>query len=362
MDRLEKAIACTLHSIPGLGNRTIWKIKNHFGSFKAFYQADNYTLHASFLDKPIINAILKKRDTDPELCLQEYEKHGVNIVCWDEPLYPPNLRHISNPPYTLYYQGDLEITRLPCLAIVGSRTATNYGRITAYKLAHELAASGMVIVSGLARGIDSEAHRGALQGGKTIAVLGCGLDIIYPRENKNLYKEIINSGVVISEFPLKTRPEPSNFPMRNRIISGLSKGVVVVEAKEKSGALITADYALEQGRDVFAVPGPINSKTSVGPNNLIKQGAKLITGIEDILEEYYDINQITGLVSQGQLPFYNYNEQEKLVLDVIAHHSLHFDEVLRTTGLNIGALSTLLFKLEMEGIIKSLPGNYYVRL
>ena len=212
----------------------------------------------------------------------------------------------------------------------------------------------------MARGIDSEAHRGALEAGKTIAILGSGLNVIYPPENRKLFEEIMASGLVISEFPLYTHPEPLNFPLRNRIISGLGRGVVVVEAKEKSGALITADFALEQGRDVFAVPGPINSKTSAGPNNLIKQGAILVTGIEDILEEYYDINYTPETLQQNRLLLLDDNE--KLILKKLAHESLHFDELIQNCGLEIGTLSTALFKLEIEGIIKSLPGNYYVRI
>lgn len=361
MDRLEKAILCTIHSIPGLGNRSLWKIIQYFGSFKAFYEADSKTLYSSFIDASIIEAVLEKRkSSSPETLVEEYGARDINIVCWNEPLYPQYLKNISNPPMVLYYRGDITITSQPCFAIVGSRIATTYGKNIAEKLARELASLNIIIVSGMARGIDSAAHRGALESGKTIAILGSAHNVIYPPENHKLYQEIIASGAVISEFPLNTPPEPHNFPMRNRIISGLCRGVLVVEAKEKSGALITTDFALEQGRDVFAVPGPINSKTSAGPNNLIKQGAKLITGIEDIVEEYYDINRMPGTLRQEHLLLLDDNEN--LVIEYMAHQSLHFDELLQGTGLEIGALSAILFKLEFEGIIKSLPGNYYVRI
>ena len=360
MDRLEKAILCTIHSIPGLGNRSLWKIMDEFGSFKKFFEADRKTLYASFLKPDIIDNLLEKRKSSPEILMEEYRSLDIEIVTWDESLYPHSLRNISNPPVILYYRGDIELAGQICLAMVGSRAASVYGRNVARKLARELAESGIVIVSGLARGIDSEAHQGALETGKTIAVLGSALNIIYPPENRKLVEEIIAGGAVISEFPLHTHPEPSNFPLRNRIISGLCRGVIVVEGKEKSGALITADFALEQGRDVFAVPGPINSKTSAGPNNLIKQGAKLITGIEDILEEYYDINRTLGTLRQDRLLLLDDNE--KLVLEQLAHESLHFDELIQGSGLEIGTLSTILFKLEFEGIIKSLPGNYYVKI
>lgn len=360
MDRLEKAILCTIHSIPGLGNRSLWKIMDTFGSFQKFFEADSKTLYASFLKPEIIDNLLEKRKGSPEILMEEYRSQDIEIVTWDESLYPHNLRNISNPPVILYYRGDIEVAGQICLAVVGSRAASVYGRNVARRLAKELAESGIVIVSGMARGIDSEAHRGALETGKTIAVMGSALNVIYPPENRKLFQEIVASGVVISEFPLHTHPEPVNFPLRNRIISGLSRGVVVVEGKEKSGALITADFALEQGRDVFAVPGPINSKTSAGPNNLIKQGAILVTGIEDILEEYYDINHTPGTLRQDRLLLLDDNE--KLVLEQLAHESLHFDQLIQTCGLEIGTLSTVLFKLEFEGIIKSLPGNYYVRI
>lgn len=360
MDRLEKAIICNLHSIPGLGSRSMFKIKESFGSFQAFYRADRSTLYSSCVDPAVVEAVLVNRKISPERLMDEYQSHHISIVSWDETIYPKHLKNISNPPYVLYYRGDLDLTNSPCLGIVGSRAATLYGKTTAHKLAKELAAAGMVIVSGMARGIDSEAHRGALEGGKTIAVLGSGLDVIYPPENHGLYRDILASGVIISELPLHTKPEPHNFPLRNRIISGLSRGILVIEAKEKSGALITADFALEQGRDVFALPGPVNSKTSFGPNNLIKQGAKLITGIEDILEEYYDINHTPGKAEQGTLALLDDNE--KRIVELLVNNSLHFDEVLQDTGLDIGLASTLLLKLELEGIIKSLPGNYYVRI
>ena len=361
MDRREKAILCTIHSIPGLGNRSLWKIMDSFGSFQKFFEADHKTLYASsFLKPEIIDNLLEKRKSSPETLMEAYHSEGIEMVTWDESLYPHNLRNISNPPVILYYRGDIELTGQVCLAVVGSRAASVYGRNVARKLARELAEAGIVIVSGMARGIDSEAHQGALEAGKTIAILGSALNVIYPPENRKLFQEIIVRGAVISEFPLHTHPEPLNFPLRNRIISGLSRGVVVVEGKEKSGALITADFALEQGRDVFAVPGPINSKTSAGPNNLIKQGAILITGIEDILEEYYDINRTPETLKQDRLLLLDDNE--KLVLELLAHESLHFDELIQGSGLEIGTISAILFKLEFEGIIKSLPGNYYVRI
>jgi DNA processing protein len=243
---------------------------------------------------------------------------------------------------------------------VGSRAATVYGKNVARKIARELVGHGIVVVSGMARGIDTEAHLGAIEGqGKTVAVLGSGLDIVYPRENKVLMNSMENNGAVLTEYSLGTPPEAGNFPMRNRIIAGLCRGVVLVEAKIRSGALITVDYALEQGKDVFAVPGPINSRNSEGPHSLIKQGAKLITCSEDIMEEY---SLIFEKPSQEVCNLPVLNDLEALIINCIGYSPCHFDQLLKDTQLDTGVLSTALLQLEFEGIVKSLPGNYYVKV
>jgi len=362
MDNLEKAILCTLHSINGIGNKRLWKIKNTFGSFKACYEADINRLY-SCLPPDCVEIIKKKKSIDPLKYLEKITADGINIVSIEEDEYPRSLRTISNPPYLLYYKGSLEPAAGVCIAVVGSRTATPYGIDQSKILGRELARQGITVVSGMARGIDTGAHRGALNGkGKTLAVLGSGLNVIYPKENAKIFEEITMSGAVISEFPLDTRPEPGNFPMRNRIISGLSRGVVVVEAKQRSGALITADFALEQGRDVFAIPGPVSSKTSEGTNNLIKQGAKLISGIEDILEEYYDITPRTGPKNNDRDEPLALDRDERIIIQCMGYDPQHFDEIIANTKLDIGSLSTFLLKLEFKGIVKSLPGNYYVKI
>lgn len=361
MDQKEKTFLCTLHCVNGIGTKSLWKIKEVFGSFQACYEASNHQLQASFLAKDVVDSIVDIRSSDPEVSFNRMVADGIKTVTWDEDAYPAMLRHISNPPYILYYRGQIEYLYSPTIALIGSRLASYYGKNTARKLGRELAARGITVVSGLARGIDSEAHRGALEAGYTVAVLGCGLDIIYPPEHEKLYSEITASGAIISEFPRHTGPEPGNFPMRNRIISGLCRGIVVVEAQEKSGALITADFALEQGRDVFAVPGPINSKTSVGTNNLIKQGAKLVAGCQDITEEYSDLvdsNEPVPL-EQGGLPFLTAEENQ--IIEAMGNDPGHFDYLLDKTGFNIGQLSTLLLQLELRGIIRGLPGNYYIK-
>jgi len=362
MNKTELAIICFFHNMTGLGNRTMWKIKDEFGSFQNCFEADRSTLQRSSLSSPLIEHIITSRgNTDPLAALEEIYGNDVMVSCVEEDNYPLLLRTIFDPPYIFYYRGELEILNEFCLAVVGSRMATNYGKVQARRFGDELSRQGIVVVSGMARGIDTEAHRGALEaGGRTAAVLGSGLDIIYPPENAKLYNEIKKTGIVLSEFPLHTHPEPGNFPVRNRIISGLCHGVIVVEAQKKSGALITADCALEQGRDVFAIPGPISSKNSVGTNYLIKQGACLVGGIEDILDEY-GMNEKDP--SQGELIF-GLDEDELSVLSNLDYEAVHFDVLMKKTAsrFNIALLNTLLLKMELKGIIKAMPGNYYVKL
>jgi len=360
MDYKEKAFLCSLHEVNGIGSKSLWKIKEVFGSFQACYEANMRDLHASFLAEDVINSIITLRNSDPLADLNQMAAAGIESITWEEDAYPAMLRHISNPPYILYYRGRIDCLDDPAIAVIGSRLASYYGKNTARKLGRELAARGITVVSGLARGIDSEAHRGALEAGKTVAVLGCGLDVVYPPENDKLYSEIAGNGALISEFPMRTRPEPGNFPMRNRIISGLCRCIVVVEAQEKSGALITADFALEQGRDVFAVPGPINSKTSAGTNNLIKQGAKLITCCEDIIEDYSDLSQ-PAAQSMEQADLYFLTAEENRIIEAMGSDPNHFDYLLNISGFDFGQLSTLLLQLELRGIIRALPGNYYIK-
>jgi len=360
MDNMELAALCHLHTINGIGNRTLQLIKNRFGRFDACYEAGSSLLYKHLT--PEIASLIIDSKTKKQNALDRIREDGFEVLCIEDEEYPLLLQTIPNAPYLLYYRGEANILNQFCLAIVGARAATLYGKNSALKLGEELAARGIAITSGLARGIDTEAHRGALNvGGKTIAVLGSGLNVIYPRENTRLFNEIAESGIVISEFPLDTHPEPGNFPMRNRIISGLSRGVVVVEAREKSGALITADFALEQGRDVFALPGPVTSKTSIGPNRLIQQGAKLIITVQDILEDYCweGFSKSSDPVQQEilfALP------EEDSILQWINYEGTHIDEIIQISGLNIGEISTQLIKYELQGIIASIPGNYYVRL
>ncbi|MEQ8200161.1 MAG: DNA-processing protein DprA [Syntrophomonadaceae bacterium] len=363
MERMEIASLCFLHSIPGVGHRTLASIKQQVGSFQACLEGGASLWHQCSLPAAVCTGIAGARqDDNPASLYERLRGDGIDVCCLEDDKYPDMLRAIYDPPYLIYYKGSIDILDEFCLAVVGSRVATSYGKSQAFRFGRELAGQGIVVVSGMARGIDTEAHRGALEaGGKTAAVLGSGIDVIYPRENQKLYHRIAENGIVISEFAPGTRPEPGNFPARNRTISGLSNGVLVVEAKQRSGALITVDYALEQGREVFALPGPINSQNSAGTNNLIKQGACLVDCLEDILREYGMGEAVHPAAEQGRLPFAG-DSDEAAVLEAMDHGTINFDQLIHLCGLGSGRLNTALLKLELEGIIRAMPGNYYVKV
>jgi DNA processing protein len=304
------------------------------------------------------------------------QQAGVSIITVQDPLYPPRLACIYDNPAYLYVKGSLRDDDIN-IAFVGSRTASAHGLFTTERLCRELALRGATIVSGMARGIDSAAHRGALAGrGRTIAVLGCGLDVIYPPENEKLFSDIAASGAVLSEFPFGSPPNAPNFPARNRIISGLSLGVVVVEAGEKSGSLITARIALEQGREVFAVPGSIDVSGSRGTNKLIKQGAKLIENIDDILEEILPQAgrmpapvkaDTSGHDTAGRreklepAPDKTLTENEKTLWQIISQKPVHVDQIITSTGRTAAEVLSSLLSLELKGVIEQKPGKLYVR-
>jgi DNA processing protein len=291
----------------------------------------------------------------------------MTALALNDELYPQLLKEIYDPPPVLYLQGDVAaLNRQPAIAVVGSRRCSTYGRNATEMLASELATRGVTIISGLARGIDTAAHKAALTAkGKTVAVLGNGLDQVYPRENKDLAAEITNNGAVISELPLGAPPLPQNFPFRNRIISGLCLGVLIVEAAERSGSLITARMALEQGRDVFAVPGNITSGNSFGPNYLIKDGAKLVQSWRDIVEELPTHWKATLLVEnsaslQPELPLFSAAEEQIYhLLDL--DEPRHIDQLSGKSGLAIGEVLSTLLSLEIKDWVKQLPGKNFVR-
>ena len=286
------------------------------------------------------------------------EAAGVRIVDFLSEEYPKVLLEIPDPPPFLYVRGSLASIE-PALAIVGSRRASTYGMMTTSRLAGELAENGVTIVSGMARGVDTAAHRGALNhGGRSVGVLGSGIDVVYPMENKLLFTEMASSGAIISEFPMGTLPLAENFPRRNRIISGLSRGVLVVEAAEKSGSLITAEYALEQGREVFAVPGNINFSSSRGANRLIKQGAKLVDSVEDILEEL-PRRPCPNASNTSRSPEFNLTPREAEVYTLLAGSPLHIDDIIVKSGLTVADVSAILLRLELKGAVMQLPGKNF---
>lgn len=362
MDILEKACMIQIHSLPGMGSKGLALLKGAFGSFQTAWQADSRVLLKVLADQGLVEDMARaKKTVNIARYGEELSQHPLEVVTRDDPGYPAALKNIAQPPFLIYYRGALDCLQQFCIAVVGSRRPTSYGRRTARSLGRELARRQVTVVSGLARGIDGEAHRGALdEQGFTVGVLGSGIDVLYPREHRQLADQICQQGAVISEFPPGTPPETRNFPRRNRIISGLSRGVVVVEAGRRSGALITADFALEQGRDVFAVPGMIDSENSTGTNRLIQQGAKLLIGIEDIMEEYPALPPLENQeLQQPELLMLDRNEQE--VLQYISYQPVHIDELLVRANMGIGTLSTLLLKLELSGLVCSLPGKYYVK-
>ncbi|MDD2654939.1 MAG: DNA-processing protein DprA [Candidatus Omnitrophica bacterium] len=363
----EKEALIAINTVSGIGSIKLKRLIDHFGSAEKIFSSSKKELAAlSGISEKIAQDILKASDAK---ALKEEEdlikKHNVKIISILDNDYPVNLKNIPDPPPVLYVKGDIIPQDDFAIAIVGSRRASFYGLSTAEDFAQKLASVGITIISGLARGIDSSAHRGALKAkARTIAVLGSGLASIYPPENKMLSDEISRSGAVVSEFPMKIKPLAYNFPRRNRIISGLSLGVVVVEASRNSGALITADNALEQGREVFAVPGKVDSATSFGTNLLIKQGAKLASSIEDIIEELKLCfkNRIKEIENKTRLTEdYSLSDIESKLFGAISDVPKHIDEIAQESGLNIDSTLSMLIHMELRHIIRQLPGKLFVR-
>lgn len=369
-----------LNMVRGIGPRLANQLLREFGSPANVFSASRKALEKQGLKLETIlelhaGEVLARAGAE----IERLEPLGIELVTLDDPRYPSLLREIHDPPLVLYARGEwLEAAARPCLAVVGSRRSSSYGVNAALSLARELAASGLTIVSGLARGIDAAAHRGALEaGGKTIAVVGTGLDTTYPAEHRKLGEEIINSGAIVSEFPLGTPPLPQNFPYRNRVLSGLSFGVLIIEAAEHSGSLITARLAAEQGRDVYAVPGNITSQTSFGPNYLIKDGAKLIQCGRDVLEELPPSirDQISGatpplthtttsLTMPGQTPIEvaTLSAAERTVLELLSPDvPSHIDQLLIASRLSSPEMMNALLGLEMKDRITQLPGKSFLR-
>lgn len=355
----ERAYRVALYGVEGIGPHRFPLLIKYFGSAKKAWSAPVKELQEIGLPKAAIENLLQRRQgMTPRVYFRELKKQGVGLYFFGEKDYPVRLAEINNPPQILYVKGKILPEDELALAIVGTRRITPYGRQITENLTQDLVAQGLTIVSGMARGVDSTAHKAALQmGGRTIAVLGCGLDICYPPENKGLMEEIVKHGAVVSEFPLGYPALRQNFPARNRIISGLSLGVLVTEGAEKSGTKITAKWAADQGREVFAVPGPITSKMSQGPADLIKLGAKLVANVNDILEE---LNLETRKGQQKAKKVLPESPLEEKILAVLSETPIHIDEIVRQTGLLTTKVSSALSLMEMKGKVRNLGGMLYV--
>jgi len=345
--------------IPRIGRVKISQLESYFGNLEHAWQANPADLKQAGLDSSSVNAIAHWR---PRISLdEEMEKlarYGIKVLTFRDPDYPSRLKEIYDYPPILYVRGSFLPQDEWCLAVVGTRRATVYGRQVTEEIVADLARSKITIVSGLAKGIDSIAHHSALEaGGRTIAVFASGLDTVYPAENVSLARTIIQQGALISEYPLGTRPKADNFPRRNRIMSGLSLGVLVVEADETSGAMITAHLALEQNREVFAVPGSILSPASRGTNHLIQEGAKLVRDYTDILEEL----NLTAVAQQMEIKeVIPASNTEALLLRQLSAEPTHIDEVCRSSGLPIAEVSSTLAMMELKGLVKQVGTMNYV--
>jgi DNA processing protein len=368
----------SLNMTPGVGPRKATQLLERFGSAESVFHATRSELESLRLKAETIESILKREFHEKAVDeLKKVRDLGGDVLILDDGSYPSLLREIADPPITLYVKGDWQACfEAPCIGVIGSRKCSTYGENASESLARDLAEQGVCIVSGFARGIDTAAHRGAIRGkGKTIAVLGTGIDQIYPKENKKLAAEILASGgAVVSQFPLETPPLKENFPYRNRIISGLSYGVLLVEASERSGSLITARLAMEQNREVLAVPGNITSRNSFGTNYLIKSGAKLVQQWQDVASELpqeisarilppkLDEKTTAENPAQPELAPANLSGNERKIWQMLsADEPVPLDSLLDASGLSFGDLNSSLVGLDLKDLIRTLPGNFYAR-
>ena len=353
----------------GIGHSVVKILSARYGSAEEIFRAPEREL-ASIEGVPPRSVEAIKAFSDWEIVDAELEKLSgsrYGILPLNDPEYPSQLYNIHSPPPCLLTLGKVLPADDAAIAIVGSRLPDKYGRTVTETLAGELAALGITIVSGMARGIDSAAHEAALKrGGRTIAVLGSGIDVVYPRENEELYEAIAENGAILSEFLTGTAPLPQNFPRRNRVVSGLSLGVVVVQASEKSGSLISASFALEQNREVFAVPGNVDRKLSKGPNYLIKRGAKLVETVDDILGEVGALRGFGGrapreVESETEAAPPSVTGPDKTVYDALGRDPIHVDEIIRLTGLDTPSVLSVLLSLELGGYALQFPGKFFSR-
>jgi DNA processing protein len=362
-----------LRLTPGLGARLAAKLLRHFGSPEEIFRASLTELEACQLPVAAAQATFSKaafRDAEKELA--QVRKAGCHLIHWEESEYPKRLLEIYDPPPLLYVRGNEQVLNRYTISIVGTRRPTPYGNQIAERLARDLAEHGLIVASGLARGIDSSAHRGACAAsrGGTIGVLGSGIDVVYPKENRKLFEEVEKRGAIITEFPMGTYPAPENFPVRNRMVAGMALGVIVVQGAQYSGSLITSRLAMEFGREVYGVPGNVTEPVSFAPNQLIKQGAKLVVGWEDVVEELpTEIRaelfpvEATSQEERASLFEANLSPIEKRLFDLIRiEEAIHVDELVETTGLSSSETLAALCEMEMRGIIRQMPGKQFVRV
>lgn len=353
-----------LKMIPNLGNITYRRLLDRFGDPTAVFNAKlQELLKVEGIRAETAKSIVSKQwEGDPQKELHIIKRIGARLITMLEPSYPMALKQIYDPPPLLYLKGkDLPIEKA-MVAVVGSRNPSHYGLKVTREICRGLALRNIAVVSGMATGIDAAAHWGCLSvKGSTIAVLGSGIDVIYPSSNVKLYHHIAEKGSVITEFPLGTSPEGKNFPIRNRIISGLSRGVVVVEASLKSGSLITASLALEQGREVFAVPGSIESFKSTGTHLLIKQGARLVENADDILEDLGESFSSSEHVLAPKKPTAPpLEEDERLIFTILSAYPIHIDHIVRSSAFDSAKVASILTGLELKGLVKQLPGKMFI--
>lgn len=354
----DKGYWIAFNKVPGIGPARLAALLEVCGTPEAAWRASIQQLQAAHLDRRTLESLLlARRQLDPEKESQRAQQAGVQVLTWADADYPESLRQIESAPPVLYVRGKLLPDDSLAVALVGTRRASAYGREVAHRLGGELARNRVTVVSGLALGIDAVAHKAALDaGGRTLAVLGSGVDQVYPLQHRQLAQAIAENGAVVSEYPLGTRPEASNFPPRNRIISGLSRAVVIVEAGLRSGALITANFAADQGREVFAVPGNILSPGSAGCNDLIRQGATPLLAATDLLEF---LNLTTWNAQQSARQLVPPDPLEERLLDYLSGEPAHIDELVRLSAMSAPQVSSLLTIMELKGMVRqSTPLNY----
>ncbi|MCM8820632.1 MAG: DNA-processing protein DprA [Candidatus Omnitrophica bacterium] len=359
MDEIKKIYLCTI--LAGLGPVRTKKLLEIYGGPDKIFTLSLKELKESGIPSRIAENISQWEKLPWKEEIRFCEENNISLVSLEDPSYPRLLKEIPNPPVLLYVKGTLPSDNDVCLAIVGTRNPSIYGMRMAEKFAEQLSLYGVVVVSGMARGIDTAAHKGTLKaGGKTVAVVGCGMRYCYPAENLSLSNEIAKTGAVITEFPSYIKPRPENFPQRNRIISGICRGVVVVEAGQKSGALITANLALEQGRDVFAIPGRADEITSKGTNQLLKEGAILVESVDDLLEA---LNlEIKKEEKKKEDDISYLSEIEKIILNKIpSREKVSVEEIIIDTGIEQHLIFQSLLSLITKGLILELPGKFYTR-